>query len=791
MSESDLVDMTSTEMLGSSGGALTAVGLVLGLDFDEIADLALSCVARTHGSVRGAFDLRTYVRETLAHQFAAYHESEGVAAEEKVELANEGSCSPSVTNEKPPGLDNRASDRKPQPSHNRSRWEHTSQVTTTTEAMQSPIGSASASIDTGSRKSVEDIGDNTADDIDVYDNDDDNDDKAVEGVGAAAKRTLQDALAGKVTVSVTTLPWLRNKRYSTFDSPEHVTEVLVASCTATPIAGMPFMLDGELVLDGGLADFQPLSASLPRAGTVTVSPFYFVDADIRPSRYVPLWWAVYPPRREDFAWVFHLGYDDARAWLAQLEHRGKAKDKSRAQKKAEHSGSGKVAPSEMVKTPPVPPPPLGSPAPVEAPTAPLQASFERPDQKKWCPGARTAALAQRPESTHLRPSVDPLRFPSDATKWALSSAPRLLRRRIPSTESLSALLQPAAVHLRRLRESADNLFSGLPTPQSGGQDEDCYGNEAEEEDDDYFFNHPPSRNEAAYESSTNTSCVTSAATSATATPYSIPLFPTATYTEYWPYGTRPDSHHSLNPHSTSADHTPHLGGAEHEDNKNSSIPFATKASIRHTSYAGRGRHSFGRVFGYRSVLQLVPSRFLDLFLVLWVYLAIQPLAFVLVYAELLVRTGIATLGLAVDWAIMQPLAHAASEVHALGDTIRNGVSATQARAETVYVRCSGAFWQRPPEKIAVAAAAVENASQARAADAAVAKSLRRQAERVRRRERRARSRQLRSMAATLVNPTLWLRMVPVIGKPLTGKAYRLRRKLCEFSVFYRICVHFL
>jgi hypothetical protein len=34
-------------------------------------------------------------------------------------------------------------------------------------------------------------------------------------------------------------------------------------------------------------------------------------------------------------------------------------------------------------------------------------------------------------------------------------------------------------------------------------------------------------------------------------------------------------------------------------------------------------------------------------------------------------------------------------------------------------------------------------------------------------------------------------MVPVLGKPLTGKAYRLRRKLCELSVLYRICVHFL
>jgi len=42
---------------------------------------------------------------------------------------------------------------------------------------------------------------------------------------------------------------------------------------------------------------------------------YFSDADIKPSRYIPAWWAVYPPRREDFEWVFDLGYLDTVAWL--------------------------------------------------------------------------------------------------------------------------------------------------------------------------------------------------------------------------------------------------------------------------------------------------------------------------------------------------------------------------------------------------------------------------------------------------------------------------------------------
>eukprot|EP00619_Florenciella_sp_RCC1007_P013278 CAMPEP_0205913934 /NCGR_PEP_ID=MMETSP1325-20131115/6893_1 /ASSEMBLY_ACC=CAM_ASM_000708 /TAXON_ID=236786 /ORGANISM="Florenciella sp., Strain RCC1007" /LENGTH=133 /DNA_ID=CAMNT_0053280901 /DNA_START=26 /DNA_END=423 /DNA_ORIENTATION=- len=87
----------------------------------------------------------------------------------------------------------------------------------------------------------------------------------------------------------------------------------------TPLAGFPFALDGALVFDGGLTDFQP---QLKRSGTapahtITISPFYCSSADIRPSRYIPLWWALYPPRREDFAWIYHLGYDDARSYLAR------------------------------------------------------------------------------------------------------------------------------------------------------------------------------------------------------------------------------------------------------------------------------------------------------------------------------------------------------------------------------------------------------------------------------------------------------------------------------------------
>ena len=43
------------------------------------------------------------------------------------------------------------------------------------------------------------------------------------------------------------------------------------------------------------------------SNTLTVSAFYCANADIRPSQYVPIWWALYPPRKEEFEWLFNLG----------------------------------------------------------------------------------------------------------------------------------------------------------------------------------------------------------------------------------------------------------------------------------------------------------------------------------------------------------------------------------------------------------------------------------------------------------------------------------------------------
>ena len=47
-----------------------------------------------------------------------------------------------------------------------------------------------------------------------------------------------------------------------------------------------------------------------------MSPLYFSNADIKPSRYVPLWWAIVPPKSPDtIDWLYRLGWEDACRWI--------------------------------------------------------------------------------------------------------------------------------------------------------------------------------------------------------------------------------------------------------------------------------------------------------------------------------------------------------------------------------------------------------------------------------------------------------------------------------------------
>ena len=116
-------------------------------------------------------------------------------------------------------------------------------------------------------------------------------------------RTLK---SGDLQVAITNLPFFTAERVSAFTSQEDLKSCLLASSSAWPFAPLVFRR-GMWCIDGGLSDFQPLVDE----DTITVSPFYFSDADIKPSRYVPLWWSFIPPRSYDtIDWLYALGYED-------------------------------------------------------------------------------------------------------------------------------------------------------------------------------------------------------------------------------------------------------------------------------------------------------------------------------------------------------------------------------------------------------------------------------------------------------------------------------------------------
>jgi hypothetical protein len=126
-------------------------------------------------------------------------------------------------------------------------------------------------------------------------------------------------VGNRVQTAVTSLPYFKAIRYTNYRDRLHLRNACVASSTATPIAGFPFWMDDELVIDGGLTDFQPLVLGHEKE-TVTISPFYMFRADISPSEYVPPTWALFPPSPEKLEWLFNLGVKDCYKWIRDNVH---------------------------------------------------------------------------------------------------------------------------------------------------------------------------------------------------------------------------------------------------------------------------------------------------------------------------------------------------------------------------------------------------------------------------------------------------------------------------------------
>jgi len=118
----------------------------------------------------------------------------------------------------------------------------------------------------------------------------------------------------KLIVQTTSVPSFKSVRVSKFQSIEDLKKTLMASCAAFPLSPLVRRMDGKLYVDGGLSDFQPILSKK----TITVNPFYFWNADIKPSRYVPCNWAVLPPKDPSTVdWLFDLGYKDCLDWMSK------------------------------------------------------------------------------------------------------------------------------------------------------------------------------------------------------------------------------------------------------------------------------------------------------------------------------------------------------------------------------------------------------------------------------------------------------------------------------------------
>jgi len=121
----------------------------------------------------------------------------------------------------------------------------------------------------------------------------------------------QELKTGQLQVAVTRLPYLIPERVTTFKSENELYESLLASSAVFPLCPLVYR-NNCWCIDGGVTDFQPIIDK----NTIKVSPFYFADADIKPSRWVPIWWALIPPRSTDTVdWLYRLGYDDACRWI--------------------------------------------------------------------------------------------------------------------------------------------------------------------------------------------------------------------------------------------------------------------------------------------------------------------------------------------------------------------------------------------------------------------------------------------------------------------------------------------
>eukprot|EP00924_Labyrinthula_sp_SR-Ha-C_P001564 augustus_masked-scaffold_18-processed-gene-1.55-mRNA-1 protein AED:0.06 eAED:1.00 QI:0/-1/0/1/-1/1/1/0/428 len=132
---------------------------------------------------------------------------------------------------------------------------------------------------------------------------------------------------GRFAATVTTLGDLQSHLEYSYNSKEEAIQAVLASAAIFPLGGLPFkyhkedaLIHNKLIYDGGFLNMMPRTSqySTPDdtlAKSITesllVSGFSQFEADIKPSRTLPIWWCVLPGSKRQLKKVFELGIKDA------------------------------------------------------------------------------------------------------------------------------------------------------------------------------------------------------------------------------------------------------------------------------------------------------------------------------------------------------------------------------------------------------------------------------------------------------------------------------------------------
>lgn len=124
-----------------------------------------------------------------------------------------------------------------------------------------------------------------------------------------------------INIQITDAKTMDQVYINNWNSYDDLRQTILASCTIPGIVGPPRVVKIQGAqkvwgIDGAFSTLQPSHQHQEHQHhQVTVSPFgWFSGTDIRPSVYMPIWWAFYPPDNKGLNLMYQMGYNDTLDW---------------------------------------------------------------------------------------------------------------------------------------------------------------------------------------------------------------------------------------------------------------------------------------------------------------------------------------------------------------------------------------------------------------------------------------------------------------------------------------------